>query len=184
MFSVAWWKTPAQKKRNLENWLPKRFQVHNSTIHAREYSCFEIDPEVYKDPHSAPAEFPFQWFSRQFLWRNPTRKSWVSSFTFEFHSGSDWQFGVENGRMVARCWRNFRWIQNHSERSQKRLKQSKRWDSKITLENAKFFLCDITEKTTIDCFRFFQKHLSFVVSARPEIAGRRIAQETLWTGKK
>ena len=44
---------------------------------------FEIHPEVYKYSqlaYSKPSFLFLRWFSNQILWRNPARRSWVTSF--------------------------------------------------------------------------------------------------------
>ena len=167
-------KALSPKKSNLENWLWKHFGFDKPTIHAR------------KNFWNTPRSF-FRWFSIQTLWRDPARRSCVSSFNLVVHSGSDWQFGVENKLMVFRRWIFRWWLQNRSERSQMycwRRKIAGTWNSRNiiflvkSLKNGYRSFQPLSKKS--DPGSTHQDKWTYYswFTARLEIAGRPIRKES------
>ena len=122
-----------------------------------------------------------------------TRRSLVSSFGFGFHSGSDWQFGVESKPMLRWRWKFKWWFQNRFETFRKNSCCAKMLGFKIKLTKCELFPWWYHWKTTIDYCSIFPKaapdqnikerwffHCWF--TARHEIAGRRFEKENFWTG--
>ena len=151
-------KPSAQRKRNFQNWLWKRFQLDKPAIHAKE--CFRNTPWSLSTHTRRTVSLVFflGWFTNQILWSDPARRSWVSRFNFGFHSGSDWQFRVEKKLMVPWRWK-FKWLlQNQFERSQKN-EAEKTLGLKINPRNANCFPWWHYWKTTIDDLSIFPKTL-------------------------
>ena len=129
-----------------------------------EKTFFEIHPEVCKYSHSAYSQpsflFFLRWFSYRILWRDPTRRFWVSSFTFRFHLGTDWQFSLTSKMNL--------WYLDDGNLSddhiivlkdlKKRVEAEKTLGLKIKLTKCEFFfLGDITEKRRSTILASFQK---------------------------